>query len=431
MKAERNETGPKRSGVHTSLLSSAAPKQPLTCFRLLLTGGGPVRGIDRRGRKASRAVAAPLGADAASASTREVVGMNILRSLSRAAAIVALSAAAFSVAAADYPAPKGGDWVARDFRFHTGEVMPELRLHYTTVGEPSGQPVLILHGTGGSGSGLLTPGFAGELFGPGQALDAAKYFIILPDAIGAGKSLKPSDGLRTKFPLYNYADMVAAQYRLVTEGLGVHHLRLVLGNSMGGMQTWMWGETYPDFMDALVPMASQPTAMASRNWMMRRLLTDAIRKDPAWNNGNYTTQPHFLQMASVFYGIATSGGTLAYQKLAGTHDKADRLVDDRLSAPFAADANDFLYQWDSSRDYDAAPGLERITAPLLAINSADDERNPPETGIMVRELKRVKNGALYLIPASEDTRGHGTTGMAKFWNQQVQALLRTAPRRTM
>jgi len=357
--------------------------------------------------------------------------MNILRSLSRAATIVALSAAAFSVAAADYPAPKGGDWVARDFRFHTGEVMPELRLHYTTVGEPSGQPVLILHGTAGSGSGLLTPGFAGELFGPGQALDAAKYFIILPDAIGAGKSLKPSDGLRTKFPQYNYADMVAAQYRLVTEGLGVHHLRLVLGNSMGGMQTWMWGETYPDFMDALVPMASQPTAMASRNWMMRRLLTDAIRKDPAWNNGNYTTQPHFLQMASVFYGIATSGGTLAYQKLAGTHDKADRLVDDRLAAPFAADANDFLYQWDSSRDYDAAPGLERITAPLLAINSADDERNPPETGIMVRELKRVKNGALYLIPASEDTRGHGTTGMAKFWNQQVQALLGTAPRRTM
>jgi homoserine O-acetyltransferase len=290
---------------------------------------------------------------------------------------------------------------------------------------------LILHGTGGSGTNFLTPGFAGELFGSGQPLDASKYFIILPDAIGTGKSAKPSDGLRTKFPKYNYDDMVEAQHRLVTEGLGIRHLRLVLGNSMGGMQTWLWGEKYPDFMDALVPMASQPTPMASRNWMLRRMMLETIRSDPEWNNGNYTAQPPSLRLASVFFSIATSGGTLAYQKLAPTREQADKLLDERLAAPLLSDANDFLYQWESSRDYDPSARLERIEAALLAINSADDERNPPETGITERELKRVKNGRLYLIPASEDTRGHGTTGMAKFWSQQLQQLLHTAPRRTI
>ena len=337
----------------------------------------------------------------------------------------------FSATAADYPTSKEGDWAARNFRFHTGEVMPELRLHYTTVGDPSGQPVLMLHGTAGSGTGLLTPSFAGELFGPDQPLDAGKYFIILPDSIGAGKSSKPSDGMRTKFPRYNYDDMVAAQYRRVTEGLGIPHLRLVVGLSMGGMHTWIWGVTYPDLMDALVPMASQPTEMASRNWIMRRMLIDAIRNDPDWNNGNYTDQPRSLKVANVFYNIATSGGSLAYQKLAPTRALADKLLDDRLAAPFTADANDFLYQWDASRDYNPAPGLERIQAALLAVNSADDERNPLETGIMERDLKRVKNGRLYLIPASEDTRGHGTVGMPKFWKQQVQEFLQTAPRRAM
>ena len=357
--------------------------------------------------------------------------MNIARSLLHAATSVGLSLLAFSAVAAEYPVPKEADWVARDFRFHTGEVMPELRLHYATVGEPSGQPVLLLHGTASSGAGLLTPAFAGELLGPGQPLDASKYFIIFPDAIGAGKSSKPSDGLRAKFPRYNYDDMVAAQYRLVTEGLGIRHLRLVLGNSMGGMHTWLWGVTHPDFMDALVPMASQPTEMSSRNWMMRRMLIDAVRNDPDWNDGNYTTQPRALKTASVFYGIATNGGTLAYQHLAPTREQADKLLDDRLAAPFTADANDFLYQWDSSRDYNPAPRLERIAAALLAINSADDERNPPETGVAQRALERVKNGRLYLIPASQDTRGHGTTGMARFWKQQLQEFLQTAPRRTM
>lgn len=355
--------------------------------------------------------------------------MKIARLLSHAASGVVFFLAAFAAAAADFPAPKEGDWIARDFRFHTGDVMPELRLHYTTVGNPSGEPVLVLHGTAGSGAGMLSPGFAGELFGPGQPLDASKYYIILPDAIGAGKSSKPSDGLRAKFPQYNYDDMVAAHYKLVTEGLGLRHLRLVLGNSMGGMHAWIWGVKYPDFMDALAPMASQPTEMSSRNWMMRRLMIDAVRNDPDWNNGNYTTQPRALRVASAFYGIATNGGTLAYQKLAPTREKADKFLNDRLAAPFAADANDFLYQWDSSRDYNPAPGLERVQAAVLAINSVDDGRNPPETGIMEREIKRLKNGRLYLIPASDETRGHGTTGMAKFWKEQVQELLLKAPRR--
>ena len=342
-----------------------------------------------------------------------------------------VSMLALSANAADYPAPKEGTFIAKDFKFHTGEVLPEVRLAYRTVGEPSGQPVLVLHGTAGSSLSMLTANFAGELFGPGQPLDAAKYFIILPDALGAGKSSKPSDGLRTKFPKYNYDDMVAAQYRLVTEGLGIRHLRLVIGNSMGGMQTWMWGAAYPGFMDALVPMASLPTEMSSRNWMMRRMIVDSIRNDPAWNGGNYTTQPAAFRTAAVFFAIATNGGNLALQKAAPTREAADKLLAQRLAAQTKADANDYLYQWDSSRDYNPSPKLERIEAVLLAINAADDERNPPETGLMERELKRVKNGKLYLIPASEETRGHGTTGMAKFYKQQLKELLDTAPRRTM
>ena len=225
--------------------------------------------------------------------------------------------------------------------------------------------------------------------------------------------------------------MVEAHYRLIKEGLGIRHLRLVIGNSMGGMHTWLWGAKYPDYMDALVPMASQPSEMASRNWMLRRLMVDTIRTDPEYKNGDYTAQPHSVKMANTFFAVATNGGTLAFQKLAPTRDAADKLVDARLAAPFKADANNFVYQWDSSRDYNASPGLERIQAALLAINAADDERNPPETGIMERELKRVKNGRLYLIPASEDTRGHGTTGNAKFWAKQLGDFLQTVPKRAM
>jgi homoserine O-acetyltransferase len=333
--------------------------------------------------------------------------------------------------AADYPAPKQGTWTARDFKFHTGEVVPELKLAYTTIGEPTGQPVLVLHGTGSAAASLLTPAFAGELFGAGQPLDATKYFIILADAVGHGKSSKPSDGLKTKFPRYNYADMVDAQYRLLTEGLGLKRLRVVLGNSMGGMETWLWSEKYPQFMDIAVPMASQPTAMAARNWMLRRMMLESIRQDPEYANGNYTKQPGSLKLASVFFGIATSGGTLNYQKQAPTRAQADTVVDARLAAPMTADANDFLWAWGSSADYDPAPDLGKIEATLLAINAADDERNPPETGVTERALKQVKNGKLFLIPASEQTSGHGTTGNVKFYARPLQELLQTAPQRAM
>jgi homoserine O-acetyltransferase/O-succinyltransferase len=333
---------------------------------------------------------------------------------------------AFSGLAADYPAPNQGEWIVRDFRFHTGEVLPELRLHYTTVGAPSGEPVLILHGSTGAGTNMLNPNFAGELFGPGQPLDTSRYFIILPDALGAGKSSKPSDGLRTRFPKYNYDDIVQAQYRLVTEHLGVRRLRLVLGTSAGGMQTWVWGVTYPDFMEALVPLASQPVEVAGRNWITRRMLIDAIRNDPEWNGGNYPKQPRSLQTAQVYFSMATSGGTQALYKAAPTQDKADQLVNERLAQRSSADANDVIYQYEASRGYNPAPKIESIKARLLAINSADDERNPPELGILEREIKRVKNGRYVLIPGSEETRGHGTTGMAKLWKQHLAELLQPA-----
>ena len=322
-----------------------------------------------------------------------------------------------STAIADYPAPKEGAWTARDFRFHTGAVMG-VKLHYRTVGEPTGEPVVVLHGTTQSGAAMLNPAFAGELFGPGQPLDAKRYFIILPDAVGHGQSSKPSDGLRAKFPRYNYDDMVAASHRLVTESLGVRHARLVMGNSMGGMETWIWAQAHPGFMDVAVPMASLPTEMASRNWILRRLIIDSIRKDPK-----------SAQFASVFFAFATNGGSQALYKAAPTREKADALLDSRLKAPFTADPDDVLYQWDSSRDYNPSPGLERITAALLAINSADDERNPPETGVLDREIRRVKNGRVLLIPGSPDTAGHGTTANAKWWKKELEELLKSAPRR--
>jgi homoserine O-acetyltransferase/O-succinyltransferase len=350
---------------------------------------------------------------------------------SRVALSATLALTSFTAVAADYPAPKQGDWIAQDFKFHTGETMPELRLHYTTVGEPTGQPVLVLHGTGGSAASMLTPTFAGELFGAGQPLDAAKYYIIIPDSLGHGKSSKPSDGMKTAFPKYNYEDMVDAHYRLINEGLGVKHLRLVIGNSMGGMHTWIWGVRYPQAMDILVPMASQPTEMAARNWMLRRMMLDTIRNDPDYNGGNYTAQPRMMKYAINAYSIATGGGTLGYQTLAPTAAKADKMVDDRLAIPVTSDANDFIYQWQASHDYNPFGQLERIEATLLAINAADDERNPPETGLTDAALKRVKNGRLYLIPASTETRGHLTTGNAAFYSQQLQELLQMAPQRAM
>lgn len=327
--------------------------------------------------------------------------------------------------AATYPAAVEGDWTVRDFHFQSGETLAEVRLHYTTVGASTGQPVVILHGSNGSGAGFLNDGFAGELFGSGQPLDASTHYIILPDSIGAGKSSKPSDGLRAKFPHYTYNDQVLAQYRLVTEHLGVRHLSVVIGNSMGGMHAWMWGVLYPDAMDVLVPLASMPVEVAGRNWMMRRMLIDAIRNDPEWNGGNYTSQPRAFRQAQLYFGLATSGGSGALYRAAPTQEKADQYIDRQMAqrAGASADANDTLYAYEASRGYNPSPGLEKIRARVLAINSADDERNPPELGVMEREIKRIKNGRYILIPASSETRGHATTGSARLWKRYLEEAL--------
>jgi homoserine O-acetyltransferase len=349
---------------------------------------------------------------------------NPLAALVRRVAAALLCGFVGLACAAGYPKPVEGDWVVRDFRFHDGSTLPELRLHYVTIGAPSGEPVLVLHGTAGSGAGMLTPEFAGDLFGPGQPLDANRYFIVMPDAIGTGRSSKPSDGLRAAFPAYDYDDMVSAQYRLLTEHLGIRHLRLVLGNSMGGMQAWLWGEQHPGFSDALVPMGSLPTAMSSRNWMMRRMLVDGIRNDPDWNGGNYTRTPRNLATVLTWFNVVSSGGSQAWFKLAPTRERADQWIDQRLRQPVTADANDLLFQWESSKNFDPAPGLDRIQVPWLAINAADDERNPPDLGVLEAALVKSPHGRVLLIPASEQTRGHGTTAMARFYARELGTFMR-------
>jgi len=338
-----------------------------------------------------------------------------------------MTAMQISATATNFPNQQYDVWTAKDFRFHTGEVAPALNIGYTTIGNPAGEVIVILHGTTGTGAGMLDSAFGGELFGPGQPLDAAKYLIVLPDSIGTGKSSKPSDGLRAHFPQYNYDDMVAAQYRLLTEKLHVKHVRMILGNSMGGMQAWLWGVKHPSFMDILVPMASMPSEMSGRNWMMRRLIIDSIRNDPEWMNGNYVKQPRSLQFASLFYAIGTNGGNQGLQRQAPTRAKADQLLKERFAAPFAGDANDHLYLWEASRDYNPLDEIDKIKATVLAINSADDERNPPELGVMQKALERIPNARLMLIPGSAQTAGHGTTGQAKWWKQEVGALLQSAP----
>ena len=323
-----------------------------------------------------------------------------------------------------------GDFVINDFRFNSGEMLPELNLHYRTLGEPRRDDagivrnaVLIMHGTGGSGESLMTDNFSGVLFGPGQVLDAADYYIILPDGIGHGQSSKPSDGLRAQFPQYRYADMLEAQYRLVTEALGVNHLRLVMGTSMGGMQTWMWGQTYPDFMDCLLPLASFPAEIAGRNRMMRKMIIDSIRNDPEWNGGEYETQPHGL-IAAVHILLVMSSIPLQWQNEAPTADEADQMLQERVQARLERlDANDFLYQMSASRDYNPAPGLSKIKAPLLAINSADDQVNPPELRLMVEGIGQVEQGEFVLLPISEETRGHGTHSWPVLWQHHLATLL--------
>lgn len=332
--------------------------------------------------------------------------------------------------------PVEGDFVLRNFRFESGESLPELNLHYRTLGAPrkdaTGQvrnAVLIMHGTGGTGAQFLSRQFSGVLFGEGQLLDASKYFIILPDGIGHGKSSKPSDGLRMKFPRYNYNDMVEAQYRLVTEGLGVNHLRLVMGTSMGGMHTWVWGERYPDFMDALMPLASLPVQIAGRNRMLRRMIMDSIRNDPEWRNGEYESQPVRGLMNAQYGLLVMTSSPLQMQKQAPTREAADKQFDDRIIAGVRGrDANDMLYYFDASRDYDPSPMLERIRAPLVAINSADDQVNPPELGIAEREIKRVRRGRFILLPITEETRGHGTHSLPAIWKQHLAGLLKESER---
>src|SRR3984893_13301900 len=334
------------------------------------------------------------------------------------------------LSAADYPAPAENDYVIRDFKFASGESLPELRIHYRTFGKiekdqqgKTRNAILILHGTTGSGAQFIRPEFAGELFGKDQPLDATKFFIVLPDGIGHGKSNKPSDGMHAKFPAYGYVDMVEAQYQLLTDGLGVNHLRLVMGTSMGGMHTWLWGELHPDFMDALMPLASFPTQISGRNRAWRRIIIDAIHNDPAWNGGDYKTQPPSLRTAAEMLWFMSSNPVLRQKEvptLAKTDEVLDKFVEPIVKSD---DANDVLYALEASHDYDPGPNLERIRASLVAVNFADDLINPPELGILEREIKRVRHGRASVIPFSDKTRGHGSHTVASLWKDELTKLL--------
>jgi len=353
--------------------------------------------------------------------------------MERLFATLLLLAAVSRLSAADYPRATEGDYTIHNFKFTSGETLPELKIHYRTLGKIDkgaqgkvANAVLIMHGTTGSGAQFIRPEFAGELFGKDQPLDATKFFIVMPDGIGHGKSSKPSDGMHAKFPHYGYIDMVEAQYRLLTDGLGVNHARLVMGTSMGGMHTWLWGETHPEFMDALMPLASLPTQISGRNRGWRRMIIDAIRNDPAWNGGEYKTQPPSLRTAAEMLWFMSSNPVLR-QKEAPTLTKTDEALDkfvDQIDK--ADDANDVLYALEASHDYDPGPNLEKIRASLLAINSADDLINPPELGILEREVKRVPRGRAVVIPLSDKTRGHGSHTIAALWKNYLSILLKEA-----
>ena len=344
--------------------------------------------------------------------------------------MLCLTFAGLVAPAADYPAPQAENFIVKDFQFKSGERLAEVKLHYYTLGVPqkdaSGtvrNAVLILHGTGGSGRQFLTPTFAGVLFGPGQLLDATRYFIILPDNVGHGDSSKPSDGLHMRFPHYEYDDMIELQYRLLTQGLGVNHLRQVMGTSMGGMHTWLWAEQHPDFMDAAMPLASQPIEIAGRNRMMRRMIMDAIRNSPDWNNGEYTQQPHGLA-AALDVLLIMGSSPLQMQKQAPTREKADDFLENYISAHSkTTDANDMLYYVDASRNYNPERQLDKITAPLTAVNSADDQINSPELKIIDADIQQVKRGKYVLLPITEATRGHGTHSLPAIWENYLRELL--------
>ncbi|MBV8910466.1 MAG: alpha/beta fold hydrolase [Gammaproteobacteria bacterium] len=346
-----------------------------------------------------------------------------------------LALASAAARAESYPAPRERDFTIRDFPFRSGESLPQLRIHYRTLGQPRSDArgvvrnaVLIMHGTTGSGVQFLRPEFAGELFGTGQLLDASRYFVVLPDGIGHGGSSKPSDGLHAHFPHYGYHDMVQADYLLLTQGLNVNHARLVMGTSMGGMHTWIWGEEHPQFMDALMPLASLPIQISGRNRAWRRLVIDAIRHDPAWEGGDYRTEPPSLRTAIEMLWLVSSNPVLRQNEaptLAQTDEVLDRFVDTNLEA---GDANDFLFALEASRDYDPAPELGRIEAPLVAVNFADDLVNPPELGILEREIRRVPHGRARVIPFSDRTRGHGSHTVAALWKDALGELLKSPER---
>ena len=350
----------------------------------------------------------------------------MLKILSCFTLLLALGAAQ----AASYPAPVEGDFTLKNFQFASGEKLAELRIHYRTLGTPRrdaqgvvNNAVLITHGTGGTGAQFLRPEFAGDLFGAGGLLDAERYYIILTDGIGHGQSSKPSDGLRARFPHYGYNDMVDAQHRLLEEGLGVRHLRLVMGTSMGGMQSWVWGERYPQFMDALMPLASVPAQISGRNRIWRRVVIDAIRNDPEWKGGEYTTQPQSLRVGEEMLYLMGSN-TVQRQLQLPTLAAADAALDSYVETGMkSADATDLMYQLQASQDYDPAPGLEKIVAPLLAVNSADDLINPPELKLLETEIKRVKRGSAVVLPYTDATRGHGSHTIAALWKQYLQQLL--------
>jgi homoserine O-acetyltransferase len=333
------------------------------------------------------------------------------------------------------PPPVEGEAVLKDFRFSSGEKIPELRVHYRTFGRlerdaqgTARNAVLVLHGTTGSGAQFVRQEFAGELFEPGQPLDATRFFIVLPDGIGHGQSSKPSDGLHARFPRYGYRDMVEAQYRLLTEGLGVNHLRLVIGTSMGGMHTWLWGEVHPGFMDALMPLACLPTQISGRNRVWRRVIIDAIRSDPEWKGGEYSTQPPSLRTAAEMLFFMGSNPAVRQREMP-TLDGSDEVLDAFVAREAKVlDANDVLYALEASRDYDPGSALARIKAPLLAVNSADDLINPPELGILEHVITQVPNGRAVVLPFSEKTRGHGTHTLGALWKRYLAELLGVSAR---